>query len=185
MKYILLLLLILLLPFNAYAGISYSKASTSDHGELTGLGDNDHPQYQGRNVWCWAVANNATSNLCGSGAGGNLTSSNCTGGSDTTYQEQSRMPVAGVVSLLKAKVDGAPDNGGGTQSWVYTLVVNGSASSLTCSISETNKECDDLVNTVSISINDDIGFTVTGSGTPATMSGPSSACVQFRPTVTA
>lgn len=64
----------------------------------------------------------------------------------------------------------APDNGVGTQSVQVTMNVNGSASAITCTVSETATSCTDLTNTVSVAAGDKVEYAFTIVGTPAASS---------------
>ncbi len=71
------------------------------------------------------------------------------------------------VSNLNVFAVTAPNNGVGTETINYTLYVNGSASALTCSISDASTSCSDSTHTVSLVRGDTVALRAeTGAGTP-------------------
>ena len=59
------------------------------------------------------------------------------------------LPVGGTLSGLRVKQDDSPDNGSGTQTNTYTVMINGASTGLTCAISELATTCNDTTHTVS------------------------------------
>ena len=80
------------------------------------------------------------------------------------------LPVSGVIGGLQARTSGAPNNGGGTQSYTFALMVNGAATSVTCAISEAALACSDLANTVTVAAGDRVSLRSTPGGTPTAAS---------------
>lgn len=76
------------------------------------------------------------------------------------------VPTTSTVRRLFCSANAAPDNGGGTQSYAVTLMENGSAQSLTCTISEASTTCSDTSNTYTTTAGDTLSFRVVPSGTP-------------------
>ena len=75
------------------------------------------------------------------------------------------IPTAGTLKNLYVELSIAP---GDTKSRAFTVYKNGVATSLTCTVSDTNTTANDLSNTVSVSAGDDVEFSFAGSNTPAT-----------------
>lgn len=67
---------------------------------------------------------------------------------------------------LNVTLPTAPNNGAGTQSVISTLFVNGSATALTCTISETSTTCADTTNSVNVARGQTVSVKETFSGTP-------------------
>lgn len=76
---------------------------------------------------------------------------------------QTPMPTGGTIKELCINLSAAP--GAGT-SYTFTLRKNGIATSLTVTISDTNTQGSDLVNTVSFNAGDEVDIEVVPSGTP-------------------
>lgn len=76
------------------------------------------------------------------------------------------VPHAMTLDRLQVQVAIAPGIG---KNWALTLMVNGSASSLTCTISDTNTTASDVSNTVSLSAGDLISIRSVPTGLPATV----------------
>ena len=80
------------------------------------------------------------------------------------------IPTTATLRTMYVSLNGSPDNGAGTQSYVLTMWKNGSApaSGLTCTISETATACNDTTNTVSVVPGDTITIETDPVGTPTT-----------------
>ena len=78
------------------------------------------------------------------------------------------LPLGGTFSGLRIALSGSPDNGAGTQSYVFTVRKNAAppASPLTCTISETATTCSDTSNSVTVVAGDLVDVLVTVVGTP-------------------
>lgn len=59
----------------------------------------------------------------------------------TSVSQGGLTSTAGFISDLIVKVSTAPDNGAGTQSYTFSLMLNGSATTQSCSISESSTSC--------------------------------------------
>lgn len=95
----------------------------------------------------------------------------CCGGNtnswDTVLNDtENVIPTGGTFSDFRFKLTGAPDNGGGVDRYTFTVMHNGSASSITCNIDDTDTECTDLVNTLSVSAGDEVAMRVVPSNSP-------------------
>lgn len=95
------------------------------------------------------------------------------GGTQCTYQTTRALaegpwPTAATISNFCIELTTAPANGAGTQSYVYTIYVNGSATALVLTFEETDApmECDN-VNTASITAGQPLTIETVPSGTPA------------------
>lgn len=77
------------------------------------------------------------------------------------------VPTTTTVKRLYCNAVTAPDNGGGTQSYAMTLFKNGSAQSVTCTISEAGTTCNDTSNSFTITAGDTMSIRSVPSGTPA------------------
>jgi len=73
------------------------------------------------------------------------------------------MSLAGTFDLLYAEVATAPGVG---KSWAITMRTNGSDSTITCTISDTNTKCNDVTHSSSTIRGDQIVWKVVPSGTP-------------------
>ena len=76
------------------------------------------------------------------------------------------VPVSGVLKILYSRVSANPNNGGGTQSYTFTVRLNGADTAITCAASETTPTCSDVTNEVSVVAGDLINLEVVSSGTP-------------------
>jgi hypothetical protein len=76
------------------------------------------------------------------------------------------MPLAGTVRNLYCKLNGAPDNGAGTQSYTYTMRLDGASASVTCAISEAATSCNDTTNSFTFTAGQTLGFMVAPASTP-------------------
>ena len=65
-------------------------------------------------------------------------------------------PVAGSIGGLQVRTYPAPNTGGNTRSYTFTVFVNGSATASNCTITNTAQSCADLVNNVAVSVGDRI-----------------------------
>jgi len=92
--------------------------------------------------------------------------------SPITIREQLASP-PGTLKNLRVILDIAP--GAGT-SWTFTVMVNGVASSLACTISDTDTSGQDLVNTASVVAGNTISLRGSFSGAPATCT-PRWSCI--------
>lgn len=73
------------------------------------------------------------------------------------------LPIAGTIRNLRVQVtNNAPGAG---QSYTMTLMVNGAATSVTCTISDTNFTCEDLSNTAAITAGQSYALRMVGSAT--------------------
>lgn len=81
-------------------------------------------------------------------------------------QIRSVVSLTGAMEGLYVYLAAAPDNGGGTQSYTFTLQKNGADTAITCSISETSTTCLDIINSVSMVAGDTFSVKVVPSGTP-------------------
>jgi hypothetical protein len=87
-------------------------------------------------------------------------------GSSTESTVQGIVPVAGTVSDLVVAVANAPQNGGGTQKWTFSVRKNGSSSgAISCEISESATSCSSST-TLTFAAGDLISLSATPSGTP-------------------
>lgn len=86
--------------------------------------------------------------------------------SSSESSHQLVMPISGDISKLYVKLSGAPDNGGGTQSYVLTVRKNSTDTALTCTISEAQTTCEDKLNSFSVTEGDLISISTVPSGTP-------------------
>ncbi len=77
------------------------------------------------------------------------------------------MPFDGTIKGLYADLTTAPANGGGTQTRTFTVMIDGVASSCTCSISEAGLTCNDVVNQCAFTAGQTLTFRSTVSNTPA------------------
>lgn len=78
---------------------------------------------------------------------------------------QSRMPVAGTISRLYARMGTALSPG---TSYIITLRVNGASTALTCTITDAALGCSDTVNTVAVAVDDDVSVLIDPENTPTT-----------------
>lgn len=79
------------------------------------------------------------------------------------------IPSSGTFNKLRVTLDVAPDTGAGTQTYTFALVIDGSATALTCAISEAATSCADTSNSVAITAGSVASLRATPSGTPATV----------------
>ncbi len=73
-----------------------------------------------------------------------------------------RATQAGVLSDLRVNLVTAPSAG---DSWACTVRINNADSDVTCTISGTDTECDDLTNSAVILVDDDVGLACIETGT--------------------
>lgn len=78
-------------------------------------------------------------------------------------QRKQVIPIASTLSSLRISISVAPGSG---KSRVFTIRKNGSATSLSCTISDTNTSCEDITNSVSLVAGDYISLEQAPSGTP-------------------
>ena len=95
-------------------------------------------------------------------------------------QRASLVPTAGRFYNLRVKLTGAPDNGGGTETYTFTLRKTLASTALTCTISETATTCEDVTNKVTYAAGDVVGFRVEPASTPTVVDARWS--VMFQPT---
>lgn len=81
----------------------------------------------------------------------------------TETAQQQIIPDAGTFDNLYVKLAGSPGAG---KSYQFTLMVNGVASALTCTVSDTNTTASDTSNSVSVSAGDLVSLRCVPSGTP-------------------
>lgn len=81
----------------------------------------------------------------------------------TESQVRTPFSVAGEISNMRIVQATAP---GGTASVAYTVMKNGSATSMTCTVDSAQTSCTDLVNTVSVSPSDRLSLRVAPTNTP-------------------
>ncbi len=79
---------------------------------------------------------------------------------------QQPLPTSGTISNFTVNLAVAPNNGGGTQSFTFTVMNGGSATAVGCTISETATDCSDSSNTASFSSGDLISIREVPAGTP-------------------
>lgn len=90
-------------------------------------------------------------------------------GTENEYKQV--VSTTGVASRLFCNLPaGSPDNGGGTQTYTFTLRKNTADTALTCAISEAGQTCSDTSNTVAVTAGDLIDFSSVPSGTPTARS---------------
>lgn len=84
-----------------------------------------------------------------------------------TASGTARTPVAraGTFSKLRVRIPSALT---GAQTYTLTLLVNGSASALTCTVDSSGLTASDLTHTVSVSLGDDVCWQLTPANTPTT-----------------
>ena len=80
------------------------------------------------------------------------------------------IPAAGTLSRFFVKLSGAPNNGAGTQGYIFTVRVNSSNSSLSVNISETSTAANDSVHTVAVVPGDVVSIIASKVGAPVTVS---------------
>lgn len=95
------------------------------------------------------------------------------GGQDTPDATESRYsmpwPTSGTFKNLRVTIEGDPDNGAGTQEYAYVLMVDGSPSALTTTISDGETTDTDLVNTVAVTAGQLVDLRVTPANTPVAL----------------
>jgi hypothetical protein len=84
----------------------------------------------------------------------------------TIAKSNQPISVAGTLSHLQVEVTVAPENGAGTQSWVFTLMLNNNPSALTVTISEGATTGFDEAHSVAVVPGDYVAYRCTASGTP-------------------
>jgi hypothetical protein len=82
---------------------------------------------------------------------------------------------SGTLSGFAVSLSGAPQNGGGTQSYTVVVMVDGSPSSITCTISESATSCTDTTHSVVLVPGQTVNVRVTPAGSPNTASATWSA----------
>jgi hypothetical protein len=91
-----------------------------------------------------------------------------TGNSSSTETDvQNVIPTNGTVGNFFGYVTSAP---GGSNSWVFTLRINGVNSAVTCTVSGTARTCFDTTHTIAFSQGDLISIQVTTSNHPSVTS---------------
>ncbi len=93
------------------------------------------------------------------------------------------VPISGTFQNLMMEITIDPENGAGTQSYTFTLRVNGSDSDITCTISQGSTTCTDFINTVAVSQDDIVGFTVTPANLPTDTGNHYYHSIEFVPDV--
>lgn len=88
------------------------------------------------------------------------------------------MPTAGTLSLLGLTLNTTPGVGHG---YAMTLIVNGVASALSVSVTDTATTATNSVDSIAVAAGDTISLRITASGTPA--AGNVDSCMLFTPTV--
>lgn len=119
-------------------GLSNNSGSLDFDGEMIGATFNSFAS----NAHCLAIGSCSTTS-----GGANIQSS----------------PLSGTVKNLYFNIANAPGAG---NSWKVTFYVNNIPSSVTCTVSNLNKTCSDLVDTATISAGNYIGYEVAATGTP-------------------
>lgn len=71
--------------------------------------------------------------------------------------------VAGTLKNLNIVLNGTPGAG---KSYNFTVYNSSTPTSLTCTVSDTNTTCSDIVNTVTVAAGDELKIVITPSGTP-------------------
>jgi hypothetical protein len=80
------------------------------------------------------------------------------------------LPASVTPTQFKCQVSAAPDNGGGTQSYTFTLRAGGADTDWTCTISEAETTCADTSGSA-LSTDVEVAISITPSGTPGTPRG--------------
>jgi len=89
------------------------------------------------------------------------------GGGDASNTKR-RMVVAGNMSLRNLSISAATAPGGGTGAIAYTVIVNGSASLLTCTMTDPATTCTDSTNVINLVRGDTVSLqATTAAGAPA------------------
>lgn len=78
-------------------------------------------------------------------------------------QVEGLIKVAGTLSSFRFKISTAPAAG---KTWVFTIVVNGSDSAVTCTISNPNTTCNTGANTAAVASGDRVYLKISPTGTP-------------------
>jgi hypothetical protein len=89
--------------------------------------------------------------------------------SATTTNGNAPVLCGGTLSNFAVTLSGTPNNGGGTQQYTFTVMVNGAASSLSCPISEFATTCSDA-GSITLNPGDVVNVQSTPSGTPTARS---------------
>jgi hypothetical protein len=147
-------------------------ASTNHYWTLNAAptGGNNQPIVVGTTTAPSTSASNYA-NLHGSGSSGAMWSA-------TETDKSFPMPTAGSFTNLYINLQTAPASG---KSWTYTLMVNGSPSALTATVSNTATTANDTTHTVNVSVGDLVSLQITPSGTP-TAAGTHGFGLSFNPT---
>jgi len=87
-------------------------------------------------------------------------------GTTTEVNVNSVVPYPMTVDSLYIVLFNSPNNGAGTQSYVFTLRKNGADTALTCTVSESNTSCTDTTNSVNLVRGDVVTISTAPSGTP-------------------
>lgn len=89
------------------------------------------------------------------------------GGAGDASNSKKRMVVAGNMSLRNLSISAAAAPGGGTGAIAYTVIVNGSASLLTCTMTDPATTCTDSTNTINLVRGDTVTLqATTAAGAP-------------------
>jgi len=87
----------------------------------------------------------------------------------TTTNGNATVICGGTLLNLSVTLSGTPNNGGGTQTYAFTVMVNGVASALTCTVSENNTTCSFNTN-VTLVAGNTVNVQSVPSGTPTARS---------------
>lgn len=175
MKNKIVFLILLCFPLNAY-GAANTKASrirtdTTGFNRLLSTADTTVQKALD------TLDNNTLpgSPLMGSTANGYTATFSIAPGSANSTTEAAtrgwRAPQAGTLKNLYMRVNTAPDNGVGTQSWTCVATVNNVAATGTCTMSEATNTCNDGSNSDVVAAGDDVHVKCTAAGTPITTGG--------------
>lgn len=129
------------------------------------------------NAWIWLVDGTNNETLYFASSGGSTLSTSATqylpivqnNALNTTENNvQIPMPFAGTLKGFYADLTTAPDNGAGTQTRGFTVMIDGSASTSTCNISESATTCNDTTNQPTFTAGQTLTFrSAIVAGTPA------------------
>lgn len=103
------------------------------------------------------------------------------GGSSIAGYNQMPMPTSGTIRNLYCQLSAAPDNGGGTQSWIHTFRKDGVDQTVTCTVSEAATTCNDTTHSFTFVAGEKIQLSQAASNTPA--SSTISCAATFQPDV--
>lgn len=101
-----------------------------------------------------------------------------TGWNTTESSVQMIVPTSGTINNFYARLSTAPSSG---RSWQFTIMHNGSASSLDLTIANTNTAGNDITNSIAVSAGDTLTIRAIPTGTPATSTSTSFG-LKFTPT---